>query len=251
MLLNNNKIKIIIFILKCNIIYNMKKCPPGVLCVENVSIVFLVLCTFIIGYLIYANTGSKSVTVNNHPSEKIVIKDTERENYGGGWFTSWMPSWPYNNLPMFSDPLLNPYAPPLRDERYFVPSFNYNPRHYDPRFNAPPGVVPINVSTNVGAVDTNYRQLGILAPSNGSSKDNIIPLMGRPLFTNRDKWQYYTSGNQHNNIKLPVSKAGKSCTNEYGCDRLDNGDTVYIEGANEVYRVTMYDNDTIKYLPFV
>ncbi len=228
----------------------MKKCPPGVLCVENISIAFIILFVFIIGYLIYANTSSKSL----NPSEKIVIKETDRENYGPNWFSGWLPSWPYNNLPMFSDPLLNPYAPPLRDERYFAPvfAFNNNPGHYDPRYHERvPGIMPINVSTNVGAVDTHYRQLGILAPSNGSSKDNIIPLMGRPLFTNRDKWQYYTSGNQHNNIKLPVSKAGKSCTNEYGCDKLYNGDTVYIEGANEVYRVTMYDNDTIKYLPYV
>ena len=212
----------------------MKKCPPGVICVENYLMFFLTICVFIIGYLIYTNVD-RSVTVNNNPSEKIIIKDNQRENYG---ISSWIPSWPYTNLP--SDPLLNPYAPPLRDERYFMP-----------RFNILPGAVPINVSTNVGAVDTNYRQLGILAPSNGSSKDSIIPLMGRPLFTNRDKWQYYTSSNQHNNVKLPVSRSGKSCTNEYGCDRLGNGDTVYIEGANEVYRVTMYDNDTIKYLPFV
>jgi hypothetical protein len=214
----------------------MKKCPPGVICVENYLMFFLTICVLIIGYLIYTNVD-RSVTVNNNPSEKIIIKDTQRENYGGpNWLSGWIPSWPYTNLP--SDPLLNPYAPPLRDERYFMPRFG-------------PGAVPINVSTNVGAVDTSYRQLGILAPSNGSSKDSIIPLMGRPLFTNRDKWQYYTSSNQHNNVKLPVSRSGKSCTNEYGCDRLGNGDTVYIEGANEVYRVTMYDNDTIKYLPFV
>jgi hypothetical protein len=227
----------------------MKKCPPGVICVENFSMFFVIICIFIIGYLIYTNTD-KSVTVNNNPSEKIVIKDTERENYGGaGWFSGWIPSWPYNNLSMFQDPLLNPYAPPLRDERYFIPGFNMMTRPHSIPIN--PGGIPINVSTNIGAVDTNYRQLGILAPSNGSSKDSVIPLMGRPLFTNRDKWQYYTSSNQHNNVKLPVTKAGKSCTNEYGCDRLDNGDTVYIEGANEVYRVTMYDNDTIKYLPFI
>ena len=213
----------------------MKKCPPGVICVENYLMFFLTICVFIIGYLIYSNVD-RSVTVNNNPSEKIIINDHQRENQN--WLSGWIPSWPYTNLP--SDPLLNPYAPPLRDERYFMP-----------RFNILPGAVPINVSTNVGAVDTNYRQLGILAPSNGSSKDSIIPLMGRPLFTNRDKWQYYTSSNQHNNVKLPVSRSGKSCTNEYGCDRLGNGDTVYIEGANEVYRVTMYDNDTIKYLPFV
>ena len=162
---------------------------------------------------------------------------------GDGWFGGFLPSWPYNNFvpPLTSDPLLNPYAPPLRDERYFVPGFN----------GIPPGAVPINVSTNIGAVDTTYRQLGILNPLNGSSKDSIIPLMGRPLFTNRDKWQYYSTSNQHNNVKLPVSRAGRSCTNEYGCDKLYNGDTVYIEGVNEAYKVTMYDNDTIKYLPFI
>jgi hypothetical protein len=216
----------------------MKKCPPGVICVENYSMFFLMSCIVIIVYLIYTNASSQNIVVNNKPSEKIVIKDTQREN--GGWFGGFIPSWPYNNY-ISSDPLLNPYAPPLRDERYFVPGFN----------GVPPGAVPINISTNVGAVDTAYRQLGILTPLNGSSKDNILPLMGRPLFTNRDKWQYYTTSNQHNNVKLPVSRAGKSCTNEYGCDKLYNGDTVYIDGMNEAYKITVYDNNTIKYLPFV
>ena len=215
----------------------MKKCPPGVICVENYSMFFIIICILVIVYLIYKSMNTQNITVNNKPSEKIIIKDTQREN--GGWFGGLIPSWPYTNLP--SDPLLNPYAPPLRDERYFIPGFN----------GVPMGAVPINVSTNIGAVDTSYRQLGILTPSNGSSKDNIIPLMGRPLFTNRDKWQYYSTSNQHNNVKLPVSRSGKSCTNEYGCDKLYNADTVYIEGSNEVYRVTVYDNDTIKYLPFV
>jgi hypothetical protein len=219
----------------------MKKCPPGVICVENYSMFFLIICIVIIFYLIYSNFKGQNITVNNSPSEKIVIKDTQRESVSGfgNWFGGFIPSWPYTNLP--SDPLLNPYAPPLRDERYFIPGFN----------GVPPGTVPINISTNIGAVDTAYRQLGILTPSNGSSKDSIVPLMGRPLFTNRDKWQYYSTSNQHNNVKLPVSRAGRSCTNEYGCDKLYNGDTVYIEGVNETYRVTVYDNDTIKYLPFV
>ena len=215
----------------------MRRCPPGMLCMENVSMGFIGILVLIALYLIFSN---QSIVVNNSPSEKIIIKDTQRETSQNGWL-GWVPSWPYTNLP--SDPLLNPYAPPLRDERYFVPGFGGN---------VPPlGAVPINVSTNIGAVDTSYRQLGILTPSNGSSKDSIIPLMGRPLFTNRDKWQYYSTSNQHNNVKLPVSRSGKSCTNEYGCDKLYNGDTVYVEGSNEVYRVTMYDNDTIKYLPFV
>jgi len=215
----------------------MKKCPPGVICVENYSMFFMVICMVIIIYLIYNNIKSQNITLNNNSSEKVIIKETERDNRG--LFGGLMPSWPYSNLP--SDPLLNPYAPPLRDERYFIPNLNTMPSQ----------AIPINISTNVGAVDTSYRQVGILTPKNGSSKDSIIPLMGRPIFTNRDKWQYYSTSNQHNNVKLPISRAGKSCTNEYGCDKLFTGDQVYVEGVNETYKITIYDNDTIKYLPYV
>jgi hypothetical protein len=211
----------------------MKKCPPGVICIENVSMFFIIICLLIVTYIFYTSVFKQKIIVNNSPSEKIVIKDTIKENNGGSWFG--IPSWPYTN-----DPLLNPYAPPLKDERYFIPPLTSN---------IPLGAVPINVSTNIGAVDTSYRQLGILTATN--TKGKIIPLMGRPLFTNRDKWQYYSISDQNNSIKLPVSRSGRSCTNEYGCDKLYNGDTVYIEGLNEPYRVTVYDNDTIKYLPFV
>jgi len=217
----------------------MKKCPPGVICVENVSMFFFAVSIFIILFFIYSR---QNIIVNNKPSEKIVVSNNNQRDTSGagvGWFGGLIPSWPYNNL--VQDPLLNPYAPPLRDERYFLPGLN----------GIPFGAVPINISTNIGAVDTSYRQVGILTPLNGSSKDNIIPLMGRPLFTNREKWQYYSTSNQNNNVKLPVSRSGRSCTNEYGCDKLYTGDTVYIDGANETYRVTVYDNNVIKYLPFV
>lgn len=214
----------------------MKKCPPGVICIENYSMFFIIICIIILIYIIYTSGFNQNVVVNNS-SEKVVIKDTTRENTG--LFGGWLPSWPYNNLQ--NDTLLNPYTPPLRDERYFIPGF--------PSRAVPPGAVPINISTNIGAVDTQYRQLGIMTATN--TKGKIIPLMGRPLFTNRDKWQYYTMSDQNNSMKLPVSRNGRSCTNEYGCDKLYNGDTVYIEGINESYRITMYDNDTIKYLPFI
>ena len=211
----------------------MKKCPPGVICVENISMFFIIACFVIVFYLFYSNMKNQNIIFNNKPSEKIVIKDAQRDNVGG-WFGGL--SWPYTNLP--SDPLLNPYAPPLRDERYFVSS-------------GIQGTIPINVQTNIGAVpeNTSYRQLGLLNATN--TKGSILPLMGRPVFTNRDKWQYYTMSDQNNSVKLPVSRNGRSCTNEYGCDRLFNGDTVYIEGLNEAYRVTMYDNDTIRYLPAI
>jgi hypothetical protein len=208
----------------------MKKYPK-----ENSSLLLLIIsisigiCVCIlIAYLIYSSIHTQ------HISQKVIIKPPSNEN---NYFQNLL-NYPYNNLN--KDIVLNPYAPPLRDERYLITD----------NLSFPNGRIPINISTNVGAVETPYRQLGILTPLNGSSKDNILPLMGKPLFTNRNMWNYYTTGNQHNNIKLPVSRKGKSCTNEYGCDKLYNGDTIYIEGINEAYRVTEYDNDTIRYLPF-
>ena len=61
--------------------------------------------------------------------------------------------------------------------------------------------------------------------------------MGRPLYTNRSKWQYYTMTDKQNSIKLPISKNGKSCTQEYGCDEIMNGDVVYVEGYKDTLKL--------------
>jgi Family of unknown function (DUF5755) len=225
-----------------------KKCPPGVICIENITMGVLVICIIIALYFIYTILFKK----NNNKTQNVSDTLSEERNYRrsngavgvGVGIIPQFPNLPYTNLippPVPGDVLLNPYSPPLRDERYLIPQVNL----------VPPGTVPINISTNVGAVDTSYRQVGILNPTNKPNKDNVLPLMGRPVFTNRDKWQYYTIGNQFNSVKLPIIVKGKSGLNEYGVDRLYNGDTIYIEGLNDVYRATIYDNDTIKYLPFI
>ena len=212
----------------------MKKCPPGVICIENITIFFIIFLIVIFFYLLYNNQSNQKIEINNTNSTE---KDNYRENTGYNWFG--MPNLPYNNLA--SDVLLNPYAAPLRNERYLIPQLNL----------APPGMVPINVSTNIGAIDTSYRQVGILTPLKGTSKDNVLPLMGRPVFSNRDMWQYYCISNQHNNVKLPIKVKGKNASNEYGINKVFGGDIVYVEGANEAYKTTIYENDVIKYLPFI
>jgi len=167
----------------------------------------------------------------------IVEPPRQDRNSMFGFFTR--PNYAYTNLP--GDVLMNPYVPPLRDERYLMPEV----------IMPPPGRVPINVSTNIGAVDTNYRQVGILTPLNGNNS-KILPLMGRPLFVNRDKWQYYTISNSGNlNTKLPVSVNGKSCTSEYGCNEIMNGDMVYVEGYGNTFKATIYENNMFSYIPYL
>jgi hypothetical protein len=224
-----------------------KKCPPGIVCFENHTLIYIMCFTLLIMYLAYLIYNKKITftttnTTNNNSSYQPQYR--EQDNSQRRSFMMDMPNNLFGLLPRpgFSytnteqDVLLNPYAPPLRDTRYM------QQQSYDVR-----GGIPINVSTR--AVDTNYRQVGLLKRLNGP--EMMLPLMGRPLYTNRDKWQFYTMSDKNNMLKLPISFKGKSCTNEYGCDDVSNGDTVYVEGINDAFSVTLYDNAINKYLPFV
>jgi hypothetical protein len=206
-----------------------KKCPPGVICIENVSMFFLTIVLLIAVYLIYVFMVKNRQAIYSHnpspqiQSQKIVIQDDRMSGYGYGFG---------------NDVLMNPYVPPLRDERYFVPSIR--------------PVMPINVSTSVSAIDTNYRQVGLLTPVGSvSGQDKILPLMGRPLLTNRSMWQYYSMSDQNNSVKLPIRKGGRSCTNENGCSEMMSGESVFVEGYNQAFKVTLYDNDSIRYIPYL
>ena len=181
------------------------------ICVENVTIGFVIL--ILLGVLLCIHYKNRGTVV--------------RENV----YTNWeVPI----QVPIMENVLMNPYDAPLRDDRY-IQSVG--------------GFLPINVPTQ--SVDTNYRQVGILTRVKGKEKETILPLMGRPLFTNRDKWNFYTMNDSNNAVKLPIIFKGRSCTSEYGCDNLYSGDVVFVEGYNEAFKVTAYDNQVMRYIPFI
>lgn len=203
----------------------MRKCPKGMICFQNLATISILIILFIVGFFIYSNMKNNNSNIkNNNQNNNPNNENFKQINI-------------INPSPL--DPMDSPYSPPFRNDGYFtsIP------------INVP--VVPINQPTNISAVNISYRQLGILTPTNQTSKDNILPLMGRPLFTSRQKFQYYTVSNQHNNVKLPISVNGKSGLDEYGVDELFDGDTIYVEGYDDVFKVTKYDNGTMRYLPLV
>jgi hypothetical protein len=212
----------------------MAKCPPGVICFENFTLTFIIISLIIVIYYVYANNRVDSeitremVPRHRHGNDINITNDSLFSM--SGLFPR--PSYSFSNVQ--NDVLMNPYTPPLKDERVIMSN--------DIR-----GGIPININTR--AVDTNYRQVGLLKRMSGP--EMLLPLMGRPRYVGRDKWQYYTMSDQNNQIKLPVSFKSRSCTNEYGCDEISNGDSVYVDGLNATFQVTMYDNATMQYLPFV
>ena len=199
------------------------KCPPGVFCIENYTLIVVIIISAIILYYLY----NKFSNINNTSNKKIInIDNTLFDNFK-------IPTNFISNKN--NDVLLNPYEAPLRNNNIFINS-GLNP----------PGI-PINIQTQ--SIDSTYRQIGILTRMNGD--ETILPLMGKPLFTNRDKWNFYTMSDKNNSVKLPISYKKKSCTNEYGCDNLNNGDVVYVEGYNDAFKVTSYDNNSMRYIPFI
>ena len=70
----------------------MKKCPPGVICVENLTMFFLIIAIILVFYIICSSLFKQKIEINNntHSTEKIVVKDNSGENPGfGGWFGWW------------------------------------------------------------------------------------------------------------------------------------------------------------------
>ena len=198
-----------------------KRCPPGVICIENVTIVFLVTVLFLAAFVYY-----KFFTIH----EKV------RTNaLGGHNVPSMVPKFNtvYSTNP--TNIFMNPFAPPLKKSNFF------------PRDSGDPRGIPININTR--GFNTNYSQVGILTRLNGD--ETILPIMGRPLYTNRSKWQYYTMSDKTNAIKLPMSHNGKNCTGEYGCDELSSGDTIYVEGYKDAFKATIYENSQPRYIPYL
>lgn len=151
------------------------------------------------------------------PSNTECTTQIVPRQYGNGY------AWP-------PDILNNQYAQPVKDTKYTTRG------------------IP-SIYTNVGFVNTAYRQVGILNPHEdvNSVRSELLILMGRPLYVNRNKWQYYAITDQRNELKLNIRTKGKVGTNEYGVDELYTKDKVFVQGYNKCFIVDLYENDYIQY----
>ena len=196
-----------------------KKCIPGLFCIENMTMFLLFVLLIIVIYLYYSQiVKTTELSKNTSITQPIVVIPPVADVSPPGLVA----------ISARNDPLQSEYAPPLKAESYGL---------------------PINIKTR--GYESNYSQLGILTRENGENM--ILPLMGRRSSSGRDKYQYYTMTNTAGNIntKLPVSVKGRSCTSDMGCDEIYNNDAVYVEGYNDTFRATIYENALYSYIPWM
>jgi hypothetical protein len=161
-----------------------RKCPPGVLCIENMTLTILAICVVLVAIIYY--------------------------------ITKYKP--------------INQESVPLSLNTYHLGESER---------------VPINIPTST--VEENYSQVGFITRMSGD--ETILPLYGRFIYRRRDKQQYYTFSDKNQSVRLPVTYEGKSCMSEYGCNSLSNGDVVYVDGYNDSFKVTLYENQNLTYIP--
>jgi len=205
-----------------------KKCIPGVICIENMTLFLLFVLIILIVYLYYKLIIK--VSTNKQPENPYLILNVPPLNTSSSAM----------NTSGLSDAV-----PPLRIADGAPPVVLM------PGGGVRPGI-PINIETRGTTMD--YSQIGILTKNSGKNNDSplILPLMGRQSQTGRDKWEYYTMSNTGTiNTKLPVRVNGKSCTGEYGCDSISSGDSLYVDGYDSNFRANVYDSASFRYIPYL
>lgn len=100
-------------------------------------------------------------------------------------------------------------------------------------------IAPVNLT--VRGFDEGIQQVGTIQKVFG--RDNLVyQLFGRRRYRNDNKWDYFVKFGKYGVI-LPLVPLRNH-------EELNTNDRVFIQGQEDEYRVTIYDNDIPQYLPF-
>ena len=185
---------------------------------QILSIILLIIA-LILGVLVYMQRV-------NRKREKVIYRDR------------------YIDRPIIKE---NYYEEKI-DRKLEPPGVVYEPDRYMPRryVNPPVRRVPINIRTR--GSPTEYQQMGIL--TNTSNPDDVRPLYGRQTYRGSNQWNYYSSLDSNLSTKIPIFKATNKCTDERGCQEINDGDNVTIGNISTTqYTFTKYSNDSFRYIP--
>lgn len=236
------------------------KCPEGTLCLstETICIVTVVIILFLCVY-IYFLQHHQNTTQNIMSGEESDQVASPKRMLSA---RAEVPHHVNSSAPQIASEKTyspttvsthrhTPTAPSVTTNIYQTPEYGYSDTLLRPPLRMPPNttrvhMMPINVETR-GATPE-MQQIGILRSKNN---DTVLALFGRPTYRGSSKWTYYTATDKFHSIKLPVEKNNRDCTHEYGCDELYEDDEVQVKGYNDAFKISIYQMDTPRYIPYV
>lgn len=121
-------------------------------------------------------------------------------------------------------PILNPPVPIRIDDENIAPN----------------NIMAVNMSTR--GPEGVGQQIGVIYKIYGTAND-MLPLYGRRRFPNDNQYDYWTTVGPYA-VKVPVVTKNRNY-------ELGDNDVVFIKGSREPYRITMYNNDSPMYIPYI
>jgi len=210
-------------------------CPPGFFCMDTGFVVFVAVVFLAIGVALWTyKKDNVQVIIKRitEPSRPVIVAPPQQLVA-------------QQMVPMTATP-----GTPLPPER------NYDTQPDYTGFTPPPGVpiVPIQVPTR--GLPEQFQQVGLLAAPGGSdtaatANRTLIPLYGRRVAANRERYNYYTKTDGYNPVQVPVSFKNRNCDDDNGCDEISTGDTVAVPLLGKTFTATTYKYNTPRYIPLV
>ena len=78
-----------------------------------------------------------------------------------------------------------------------------------------------------------------------SSEPTLLPLFGRKLNSNNDRWEYYCGSDKYNSMRLPIYYGNRDCQNDNGCNEIYDGDHVSVPDYSEkTFKARIYKYNT-------
>jgi len=124
-----------------------KKCIPGIICIENMTLFILCILIGLVIYFIYNQSNQKHAPAA--APQKIIIVPPPTTPSLIGLATR------------RNDSFNDPYAPPLKNDGYVYPTNSGDVRG-----------IPVNIETR--GTGMSYQQVGILTPVGGNNTNDLI-----------------------------------------------------------------------------
>jgi len=237
-------------------------CPPGFFCMDFSTICFgILIALIVVGAIVYvmkSNQKSEAVHPIQYPvikqEEEAVVLKKKNKKHKVVAFKEEPEEIPIVVVQQPANTTIDHRFAPLSPEQSYgtYPDIRGLP---SPPISAGVGpIMPINMQTR-GYPDT-YQQIGVLTTAGGSDTSasptrTILPLFGRKLITNRDRWNYYTRTDGLNPVQVPVHYKRRNCDQDNGCDEIMEGDSVSVPIIGQSYIASVYRYSTPRYIPMV
>ena len=204
-------------------------CPPGFFCMDTATILTALLVAVAISAIIVFMMKQQPQQQQQQPI--VIVKERNA---------------PVTPTIINPDPRFSPLPP---EQSYSVPpDIRGQP--------LPAGLGAVAVNVNTRGYPSAFQQMGVLTAPGGSETSaspnrTILPLFGRSIDGNRNRWNYYTRTDGINPIQLPLQYKRRNCDDDNGCDEIMDGDSIGVPVLGQSYNATIYRYSTPRYLPVI